>query len=295
MSQFRAKKIFVSGSSGQLGNEIRKISISSPYEFIFLSRDQLDLSSDDEIEELFQTNDFDYFLNCAAYTKVELAESFPEKAQAINHLAVKKIAEMCKIKNVCLIHISTDYVFDGQLGKPYSEDAECNPINHYGSSKRDGEIAIRNVSPSAFIIRTSWLYSFHGINFINKIIQKSRVSNSIRVVSDQIGSPTFAEDLANVVLEIIDFNESHNKRDGVELFHYSNHGFCSWNDFATEAFRILKVNCKIESITTNQLESKLERPMNSALDTEKISEKLGIVIPSWKVSLESFLLRNYKA
>jgi dTDP-4-dehydrorhamnose reductase len=114
------------------------------------------------------------------------------------------------------------------------------------------------------------------------------------VVSDQVGSPTFAKDLANVVLEIIDFNESHNKRDGVELFHYSNHGFCSWYDFATEAFRILKVNCKIESITTNQLESKLERPMNSALDTEKISQKLGIVIPSWKVSLESFLLRNYK-
>tara|TARA_B100001540_G_scaffold317274_1_gene349769 strand:- start:11 stop:904 length:894 start_codon:yes stop_codon:yes gene_type:complete len=290
MAKSRKRVIYVTGESGQLGNEIKKASNENSHSFKFLRREHLDLCSDNSIINVFENNDFHYFINCAAYTNVEKAENYPKDADRVNHHAVKLIAEQCDKHDVFLIHISTDYVFDGQSEIPYREDSVCNPINEYGISKRNGEIAIEEISPKSIIIRTSWLYSSLGSNFITKIIDRSKKTKKISVVNDQYGSPTYAADLARTILKILDQLDLENDNEWPNILHYTNQGVCSWNEYAKEVFRILNINCKINEISTKDLDSALKRPVNTKLDTTKFSETFDIKIPQWETSLEAYLL-----
>ena len=209
------------------------------HSFVFVTRDQLDLSSPSNIQNYFDTHKFDLIINCAAYTAVDKAENYQEEADMINHIAVKKIAEIAKSNNIKLIHISTDFVFDGLKHKPYSESDACSPLNIYGKTKLEGENAILSIMKfNATIIRTSWVYSEYGNNFVSTIIKLTQKNNNLNIVSDQIGSPTYAGDLGQAILNIIK-NEKFNEPNRVtEIYHYSNEGECSWYDFAKEVINI---------------------------------------------------------
>ena len=233
-------RILVTGKNGQLGRSIYKIVNTAngdnlpPNEFIFVGREELDLSSESSISHYFDSNDrFDVIINCAAYTAVDKAEEEQELANQVNHLAVKKLANIANEQKAKLVHVSTDYVFDGTGGKPYKETDKINPINVYGKTKLAGEKTLQEIMPTdAIIIRTSWLYSEFGNNFVKTMLNLGKERDELNVVSDQIGSPTYATDLAKVILKIIDNKDYQDKKQPTEIYHYSNKGRVSWYDFA---------------------------------------------------------------
>jgi len=288
-------RILVTGKNGQLGQSINKLinietkieNNPSSNEFIFVGREELDLSNNSSIINYFDNHDkFDIVINSAAYTAVDQAEEEQELANQVNHLAVKQLAGIAKEQKARLIHISTDYVFNGESDKPYIETSETNPINVYGKSKLAGEKALQAVMPmNAVIIRTSWVYSEYGNNFVNTMLRLGKERDELNVVSDQIGSPTYANDLAVAILEIIDNKDYQDKKQPTEIYHYSNKGRVSWYDFAKEIFKIAEVDCKVNSITTQQHPTPAQRPRNTLMDKEKIIEKFGIKTPYWKEAL----------
>jgi len=286
-------RILVTGKNGQLGRSIYKIVNTAngdnlpPNEFIFVGREELDLSSESSISHYFDSNDrFDVIINCAAYTAVDKAEEEQELANQVNHLAVKKLANIANEQKAKLVHVSTDYVFDGTGGKPYKETDKINPINVYGKTKLAGEKTLQEIMPTdAIIIRTSWVYSEYGNNFVNTMLRLGKERDELNVVSDQIGSPTYANDLAVAILEIIDNKDYQDKKQPTEIYHYSNKGRVSWYDFAKEIFKIAEVDCKVNSITTQQHPTPAQRPRNTLMDKEKIIEKFGIKTPYWKEAL----------
>ena len=231
----------VTGANGQLGRSIKSLvklqNISNS--FVFATRDQLDLSYLKDIQSYFKDRKFDLIINCAAYTKVDKAELDEKHANLINHLAVKKIAEIAQINNIKLIHISTDFVFDGFKSQPYLESDVANPLNIYGKTKLAGENAVISIMKfNAIIIRTSWIYSEYGNNFVDTILKLEKNRNKLNVVSDQIGSPTYANDLGIAILNIIK-NEKFNINDlESKIYHYSNEGACNWHDFAEEIIKV---------------------------------------------------------
>ena len=225
-------------------------------------------------------------INCAAYTAVDKAEEEPELADAINHLAVANFVQIAKDKNIKLIHISTDYVFDGTNHKPYVETDTPNPQSVYGQSKLDGEIAMHEIKlANSIIIRTSWVYSKFGSNFVKTILRLGKVKDQISVVADQIGSPTNAADLAQTILQILPKVE--NKT--VEIYHYTNDGVCSWSDLANEIIKIAKINCKVNPISTLEYPTKAKRPAFSVMDKRKIKDLSKLKIPNWQESLVKML------
>ena len=286
-------RILVTGKNGQLGRSIYKIVNTAngdnlpPNEFIFVGREELDLSSESSISHYFDSNDrFDVIINCAAYTAVDKAEEEQELANQVNHLAVKQLANIANEQKAKLVHVSTDYVFDGTGGKPYKETDKINPINVYGKTKLAGEKTLQEIMPTdAIIIRTSWVYSEYGNNFVNTMLRLGKERDELNVVSDQIGSPTYANDLAVAILEIIDNKDYQDKKQPTEIYHYSNKGRVSWYDFAKEIFKIAEVDCKVNSITTQQHPTPAQRPRNTLMDKEKIIEKFGIKTPYWKEAL----------
>jgi dTDP-4-dehydrorhamnose reductase len=218
-----------------------------------------------------------------------LAESNAELANSINHLAVRNIAMIAKEEKCKLIHISTDYVFDGTTNRPYKETAEPNPQSVYGCSKLAGEKAIININPeNAIIIRTSWVYSSFGHNFVKTMLKISKERTEIKVVSDQLGSPTYARDLAYIILELI----QHIKNKQVEIYHYTNNGICSWFEFAQAIFKIKNINCKVDPITTNNYPTPAKRPIYSVLDKGKIKNTFQLTIPHWEDSLKEMLTQR---
>jgi dTDP-4-dehydrorhamnose reductase len=291
-------RILITGKNGQLGKSIHKIvntkidNNQSSNEFIFVGREELDLSSENSISHYFDNNDkFDIIINCAAYTAVDKAEKEQELANQVNHLAVKQLAGIAKEQKAKLIHISTDYVFDGEGDKAYVETDETNPINVYGKTKLAGEKALQEVmSMNAIIIRTSWAYSEFGNNFVKIMLRLGKERDEINVVSDQIGSPTYATDLAGVILKIIDNKDYQDKRQSTEIYHYSNKGKVSWYDFAKEIFKIEKVDYRVSPITTEQYPTPAKRPRNTLMSKAKIIEEFGVDAVSWKESLEKCLL-----
>jgi len=293
-------RILVTGKNGQLGRSIYKIVNTAngdnlpPNEFIFVGREELDLSSESSISHYFDSNDrFDVIINCAAYTAVDKAEEEYELANQVNHLTVKQLAEIVKAQKAKLIHISTDYVFDGESDKPYIETDKTNPINVYGKTKLAGERALQEIMPTdAIIIRTSWVYSEYGNNFVKTMLRLGKEKNEISVVSDQMGSPTYAADLAKVILKIKDNKEYKNKRQSTEVYHYSNEGEISWYDFAKEIFKIAKTNCKVIPIMTEQYPTPARRPKNSLLDNNKMMQFFNINVSFWKDSLKEMFIND---
>lgn len=284
-------RILVTGKNGQLGRSIHKLVINTVQtnEFVFVGREELDLSKEKSITIYFNSNDrFDIIINCAAYTAVDKAEEEQNLANQVNHLAVQKLAQIAKKKQAKLIHISTDYVFDGQSNKPYIETDKTNPINVYGRTKLAGEKALQTIMPTdAIIIRTSWVYSEYGNNFVKTMLRLRKQRDELNVVSDQIGSPTYATDLANVILNIIQNKAFKEAMQETQLYHYSNEGEISWYQFAEGVFKISKVDCKTNPITTEQYPTPAKRPKNTLMNKDKISHRFDIEILDWRESLES--------
>jgi len=285
-------KILVTGKNGQLGRSIQKlISNYDHHKFTLVGREELDLSSSKSISKYFDTNPhFDVIINCAAYTAVDRAEEEEDLADQINHLAVKHLAEFANSQNAKLIHISTDYVFDGKNESLYLESDNPNPINVYGKTKLLGEKAVLEImSNNAMVIRASWVFSEFGNNFVKTMLKLGSEKNEINVVSDQLGSPTYACDLAKAILHII-LNDNFNKKSfPTEIFHFSNLGETSWSDFAKEIFKLANLNCTVTPICTDQYPTPAIRPQNTTLSKEKITSHFRLQIPSWQQSLKECL------
>ena len=282
-------KILVTGKNGQLGKSIHKIVTNNEQnsEFVFVGREALDLSSQDSIINYFNNNSFDIIINCAAYTAVDKAEKEVELANYINHLAISKIAEISKKHKVKLIHISTDFIFDGVSEKAYLESDDPSPLNIYGKSKLAGEVAVCAVmQKNAIIIRTSWLYSEYSNNFVNTIIRKAQKFDELSVVSDQYSSPTNAGDLAKVIIQIINHNKFRNLDHLTQIYHYSSYGVCSWFEFAREILELANIDCQVNPIETKDYLTAARRPKYSLLNTDKIVKDFGLEIPFWKDSLK---------
>jgi dTDP-4-dehydrorhamnose reductase len=281
--------LLITGSNGQLGSELLSLKGKfSNFNFFLTDIDDLNIVNYSEVEKYVTTNKIDVIINCAAYTNVDKAEEEPDSADEINSLAVKNIAEIVKKFQLKLIHISTDYVFDGNSSKPYSEDDETNPQSVYGATKLKGETALLEINPgNSLIIRTAWLYSSFGNNFVKTMLKLSADKQRISVVADQIGSPTYANDLANAILQIIPSI----KNKDVQVYHYANKGTCSWFQFAEEIMKLSKNSCVVEPITSKMFNAKAKRPNLSLLNTEKFQKTFQIHIPDWKESLGKCLLK----
>lgn len=276
--------VLVTGSKGQLGLALASLeNVFLNYNFFFTDKSELDITNFKAVSVFISKNKIEVLINCAAYTNVDKAEDEPDLANKINHLAVKNLAEIAKKQQLKLIHISTDYVFDGNSNTPYIEKENTNPQNVYGTSKLNGERALLKVNPpNAVIIRTAWLYSSFGKNFVKTIRKLSAEKESISVISDQIGSPTYACDLAKVILQITPLI----KDKGAQIYHYANGGACSWFQFAEEIVKISKNNCKIVPVTTAQFKTVAKRPKFSLLDSHKIQKIFDIKISHWKEALK---------
>ena len=279
------KNILIFGSEGQLGKSIKSISKKfKNYYYFFMNREQLDIRKCDEIIEFVKIHKIDTIVNCAAYTKVLEAEIEQNLADEINNYSVKKIAQICESQKVQLIHISTDYVFDGKKETPYNEEDITNPINKYGLSKLNGEKNILKLTlNNSVIIRTSWLYSNFKNNFVSNIVKQIRDKNSLKVIEDEFGSPTYSIDLATLILEII----PRLKNIKTQIYHYSNLGYCSRIEFAKQICIYKNSPILIEPL---KIKSNNIRPKFSALDSRKIKREFNLTIPHWKTSLKNCIL-----
>jgi dTDP-4-dehydrorhamnose reductase len=278
------ENILVTGANGQLGSEIRKVSKGySQWNFFFHDVNTLNITDKTALQDFIKQNKITSLINCAAYTKVDEAESELELSNSVNHLAVQNIAEISKENRVKLIHISTDYVFKGNAHTPYLEEDSTDPVNAYGWSKLQGEQAMRLINPKrSIIIRTSWVYSQYGHNFVKTMRRLFQSKDSLSVVYDQIGTPTYAKDLAEVILTIL----PQINNNSVEVYHYSNEGVSSWFDFAKAILEIENFQCDVHPIRSEQYPTIAARPRYSVLDKSKIKEHFKIEIPYWRASLE---------
>ena len=277
-----SKKILVTGANGQLGSELRVLSVNSNHEFLFTDVAELDITNREAVDNYVSEHGAEIIVNCAAYTNVDKAEDDTEMADNINHLAVKNLAEVSAKYKLILIHISTDYVFDGNKNTPYLETDPTAPLGVYGHTKLDGEKAVTDSGCDYLIIRTSWLYSSFGNNFVKTIRRLTAEKDSLKVVFDQVGTPTYAADLASAILEII---ETGKYKSNSGIYHFSNEGVCSWYDFAIEIRNLSGNLCDIQPCHSDEFPSKVKRPNFSVLDKTKIKETFGLKIPYWKVSL----------
>lgn len=272
------KTVLVTGASGQLGKCIQKVSENeNTIDWLFMDSSEIDITSKTDLEMCFNSKQIDYCINCAAYTNVEKAEAEKEKAFSINAEAVKRLAEICKAHKTVLIHISTDYVFDGKSESPYKEEDTTNPINVYGASKLLGEKYIQQIIGYYFIFRTSWLYSEFGHNFYNTILRKANENATLNMTTAQKGTPTNANHLAELIVNIIK-----QEKDSYGLYHYSNAGETTWYGFAKE---ILKVSNNSEKVTLNQDNSYktiAARPEYSVLDKTKLKTNFEVEVASWQ-------------
>ena len=279
-------KVLITGSNGQLGSEIREL--ASDYEnleCIFKDLPELDICDTDALNTFIIDQHINVVINCAAYTAVDKAEEDPEIAEQVNTKAVLNLVNALEKVDGKLIHISTDYVFDGNHSQPYKESDPVSPIGVYGQTKRAGELAVLNGSIDAIVIRTSWLYSKYGNNFVKTMLRLGNEKKSIQVVSDQKGTPTFAKDLAKTCLDILSDASSTNLSKKGSLYHYSNEGVTSWYDFATAIMEIGNIDCKVIPIETKDYPTQARRPMYSVLDKSKIKSDFKVTIPHWRDSL----------
>ena len=282
------KRILVTGATGQLGRCIKDAASGYPdFEIVYTTRIELDIEKEASVVEFFNQNHFDFCINTAAYTNVEQAEGESDKAFAINAEGVRHLASACKKHNTVLLHISTDYVFDGKKSSAYSETDATNPLNVYGASKLKGEQYIQEVCEKYYIFRTSWLYSQYGHNFFKTIFKFAEADKPLTITTEQTGTPTNANDLAMAVLDVINMES-----ESYGLYHYSNSGAATWYDFAE---KILKLAGKLENTKlakTNHYRTFAARPENSVLDTLKFRSNFSVSIMDWKDSLQSVIKKT---
>jgi dTDP-4-dehydrorhamnose reductase len=278
--------ILVTGANGQLGNELKEAAKNYyGYQFIFTDIDTLDITDKAQTEKFINNADPGWIINCAAYNLVDKAEKEQEKAMLINSIAVKNITDALSGKACRLIHISSDYVFDGNSNVPYNEGSVPNPLNVYGKSKLEGERAAL-LHFGSMVIRTSWLYSSFGENFVKTIISKGKGNSSLKVVFDQTGTPTYAADLANAIMTVISGVIRNKLALHAGIYHYSNEGVCSRYDFATEIVKEAGLDCRIIPVLTKDYYTEVRRPSYSVLDNTKIKETYNLEIPHWRSSLK---------
>ncbi len=281
------KKILITGANGQLGNEIRVISALFPqFQFIFTDIDTLDLCNKEEVDYFVGSNSFGYIVNCAAYTAVDRAEDDEETAYTVNRDAVMHLAQSAQKIGAKIIHISTDYVFDGKASVPYRETDTTHPQSVYGKSKLAGEEILKKYCPESIIIRTAWLYSSFGNNFVKTMIRLGKEKDSLNVVYDQKGTPTYAADLALTIMEIISWVEKKENLP-IGIYHYSNAGETNWYDFALKIHELAGITtCRVSPVTTEEYPVKASRPQYSVLDKHKIQQTFQLTIPHWEESLK---------
>lgn len=279
------QKILVTGANGQLGRELRQLAPGFPeFEFIFLAREDLPIHHFEMVRHYFTIYQPACVINCAAYTAVDRAEQEKERAFQINGEAVGVLAAVCKHHAVKLVHISTDYVFDGTATVPYTEEAAPRPQNVYGASKLEGEKQALQFNPETIILRTSWVYSAYGKNFVRTMVKLMQEKEAVNVVNDQFGSPTWAADLAEAILQIIRSGQWH-----PGIYHFSNSGIISWYEFALAIKELTGSLCKINPIPTSQYPTPAKRPAYSALDNSRFRGVFGIPGKDWKQSLRACL------
>ena len=279
--------VLVTGANGQLGQSLQFIAKNYPeLHFVFCSSSDLDITNLESCQAVFLKIKPNYCINAAAYTAVDKAESEPEKANLINVIGPKNLAVVCKEFSSVLLHISTDFVFDGSNNSQYTETALPNPKGVYGQTKLDGEKAIQEVFPNYFIVRTSWVYSQFGNNFMKTMLRLSSERDVISVVDDQIGTPTNAVDLAEALVQIILTDNQQSTTDNFGIYHFSNEGQCSWYDFAAEIFRVNKISINLQPIPTTSYPTPAVRPAYSVLDKSKIKSVFGIEVLNWEESLK---------
>jgi len=287
------RRVLVTGAKGQLGREIEEIwsqrgNDLTERDFYFTDRNDLDISDKEAVIRFVREHEIDTIINCAAYTAVDRAETEEGLAFRVNRTGAENLAIAAKGQHAFLIHISTDYVFDGRAFLPLVEDAKTNPEGVYGCSKLAGEEAIREIAPEgAVIIRTSWVYSTFGQNFVHTMLRLGRERDELGVVCDQIGTPTYARDLARAIFKILEEGSKHPEK--VEAYHYSNEGCCSWYDFAQAIFEISKTPCKVRPIGTCDYPTPAKRPHYTVLSKEKIKKEFGVEVPYWRDALKECL------
>ncbi len=280
-------KILVTGAYGQLGSELKGLEKQFPdYGFIFTDVDSLDITNDAAVASFFENLQPCYVINCAAYTAVDKAEEEPMIAEKINAEAPAILAKYSKLFNSKLIHISTDYVFDGSATQPYSESDEVNPQGVYGRTKLQGELNCITENTEAIVIRTSWLYSSFGNNFLKTMLRLGVVRENLKVVFDQVGTPTYAADLARAIIEIIRVSKKDSAKFLPGVYHYSNEGAISWYDFAKAIFEIRGVRCDVHPVLSVEFPTIVKRPHFSVLNKSKIRDTFGLKIPYWRDSLK---------
>jgi dTDP-4-dehydrorhamnose reductase len=276
--------ILVTGSSGQLGSEIKDIAASyKSFCFFFMDLPALDICNSSQLNIFIKQNNIDAVINCAAYTSVDAAEQNAVIAEQVNGAGVLNLVDALSKVNGKLIHISTDYVFDGNGFSPYQESDKTNPMGVYGKTKRNGELAVINSDINAIVIRTSWLYSAYGTNFVKTMRRLGKEKKELDVIYDQIGTPTNASDLATVCLEVLSYSKQLNTKGNV--YHYSNEGVASWYDFATAIMDLDGLSCKVKPIETKDYPTAARRPSFSVLNKSKIKKDFEIEIPYWRDSL----------
>jgi len=281
-------KILVTGSNGQLGNELRNVlEAEMPGTATYIDIQELDLTDAEDVKAFMKKGEFTHVVNCAAYTAVDRAEEESALCAAVNIDAVSNLARHAEELGYRIIHISTDYVFDGTAHTPYNEGSKVNPCSQYGATKRKGETALLALAPESIIIRTAWLYSPYGKNFVKTMLKLGQEKSEINVVADQIGTPTYALDLAKAVFSIL---TSHQWVPGI--FHFTDEGVASWYDFTVAILRIAGItSCRVNPIPTHDYPTPAARPAYSVLDKSKIKATYGIDIPHWEVSLHDCLTR----
>jgi dTDP-4-dehydrorhamnose reductase len=281
-------KILVTGSHGQLGSELHEVLESKcPGVTTYVDVDELDITNRAAVEAFLRAGEFTHIINCAAYTAVDRAEEEKLECAAINIDGITNLARDAEELGIKIIHISTDYVFDGESFRPYTESDKVSPKSQYGSCKRKGETALLGLAPQSVIIRTAWLYSPHGHNFVKTIMEKAKTEEQLRVVSDQIGTPTYALDLANAIATIIFAPQW-----VPGIVNYSNEGVCSWYDFAVAILRLSgNTTCQVVPVGTSDYPTAAQRPMYSVLDKSKFKATYGVTIPHWEESLAACITR----
>lgn len=280
-------KILVTGAYGQLGSELRELAVNYPnWKFLFTDVDSLDIADKKEVDVFFKEKKPDFVLNCAAYTAVDQAETDRNAALKVNANAPGILATAAKKQNAGFVHISTDYVFDGRTFRPYEEIDPVNPESVYGKTKLAGEHAVRGGNSNAIIVRTSWLYSSFGNNFVKTMLKLGQNHEMLKVVFDQVGTPTYAGDLANALLIIADIYNKNPEQFIPGIYHYSNEGVASWYDLAKAIFELAQVNCTVLPVLSKEFPSIAKRPHFSVLNKSKIKTTFNLEIPYWKNSLK---------
>ena len=285
-------KVLVTGSNGQLGSEIRDLCTNyENIEFVFKDLPELDISDFDSLNSLIINKKINAVINCAAYTAVDKAEENIELAERVNSKGVSNLVKALDKLNGKLIHISTDYVFDGNNSQPYKESDKVFPVGVYGETKRQGELALINSDIDAIVIRTSWLYSNFGNNFLKTMLRLGKEKESINVVSDQIGTPTYAKNLAKICMDIISISNLERISQKGKVYHYSDEGVASWYDFAVLIMQLADLSCKVCPVQTKDYPTLAKRPHYSVLSKEKIKTDFKIDIPHWKESLKECIIK----